>query len=176
MGLRATVPTPQIPHTGPRFEIPRPFLDDFDTDHEELPVDPYPPAPQTPEEVPSTTFLSWPADPAEATVNNEESVASNKPKPRDETSEEWSDEVPRQRQACTALETEIRDRATTQFLACVQRMAASHSEDHIKEIIERKEKRLSRKRVIAAIRHSWYKYHGYDPGHTGASSSTDQQP
>ena len=84
MGLRATVPTPQIPHTGPRFEIPRPFLDDFDTDHEELPVDHYPPAPQTPEEWPSTPLLSWPADPTEIPVNNEESVDPHGHEPRDE--------------------------------------------------------------------------------------------
>ena len=79
------------------WDIPQLLPDDFDTDHEELSVDPYPLTSQIPEEGSSTPLQSWPADPTETPVNNAESATPHEPEPHDETSEEWSNEVHRQR-------------------------------------------------------------------------------
>ena len=114
-------------HPERRWYITHHLQDDFSTDHEELPLNPYPATAQTSEEGPSTPLLSWPAAPTETPVINEESVAPHEPERRDDTSEEWSDEVHRQSQAWTRMETEVRDKATTQFLACVQRMGVRRS-------------------------------------------------
>ena len=117
---------------------------------------------QTPEEGPSTPLLTWPISPSNTPIQaeantisvNKKSVAPREAEPRDETSEEWTDEVHRQQRAWTDLETELQDQATAQFLAVVRRMCASHSEAFSNESRERKEKRRRRRRAIEAMRRS----------------------
>ena len=98
---------------------------------------------------------------------------------RDETSEEWSDEVHRQLRGCTALETEVQDRANVENLGVVRRNVARYCKAYGNNVHEIKEKPRKLKADTKQNRQSWFRRRTSSAAvaaHPGASSTTDPQP
>ena len=74
---------------------------------------------------------------------------------RDVTSEKWSEDVHRQLRAWTAFESEVQDRANTEYLALVRRNVARNREACDNEIQERKEKRRRLNANIEYMHQYW---------------------
>ena len=126
-------------------------------------------------------FVTSNAVTSEATHEEQEegSVEPYEPELRDETSDQWSDEVHRQLGAWSALESEVQDRANTEHLAVVRRNIARYREAFVKETQKRKEKRRKLKADMESMRQSWSMRRTTTSAvasHPSASSSTDPHP